>query len=117
MSGADAGTADGGGRRNRQRRTTAADGYGQRRTATDNDGPKEVVRRRRAAVTWMAANGSGGIKMNVGWLLQILFFAWDLPVASFCSACGFARGSRQNKSLTNKIRADLPAGKKRGFQY
>jgi hypothetical protein len=29
---------------------------------------------------------------------------------------GFARGSRQNKSLTNKIRADLPEGKKKGFQ-
>ncbi len=28
-------------------------------------------------------------------------------------ARGLARGSRQNKSLTNKIWADLPAGKKR----
>jgi hypothetical protein len=28
-------------------------------------------------------------------------------------ARGFPRGSRQNKSLTNKIWADLPAGKKK----
>ena len=30
-----------------------------------------------------------------------------------CGVSGFARGSRQNKSLTKTIRADLPAGKKR----
>jgi hypothetical protein len=43
MSGADAGAADGGGRQNRQRQTMAADGYGQRRMATDDGGPKEAV--------------------------------------------------------------------------
>jgi hypothetical protein len=69
MSGADAGTADGGGQQNRGRQTMAVDGYGQRRTATDDGGPKEVVQWQRVAVAWMAANGSGGIKMNVGRLL------------------------------------------------
>ncbi len=83
MSGADAGMADGSGWGNRRRRTAAADGYEQQRMATDNGRPKEAVRRRRVAVAWMAANGSGRIKMNVGWLLRILFFARDLPVASF----------------------------------
>jgi hypothetical protein len=73
MSGADAGVADGGGRQNRRQRTTAADGYGQRRMATDDSGPKEAVHWWRAAVAWMAANGSGGIKMNVERLLRIPF--------------------------------------------
>jgi hypothetical protein len=61
----------------------------------------------------MAANDSGGIKMNVGRLLQILFFCPGFACGILIFARGFARGSRQNKSLTNKIRADLPAGKKK----
>jgi hypothetical protein len=101
MSGANAGTADGGGWQNRWRRTAAADSYRRRQTATDDGGPKEAGQRWRAAVAWMAANGSGGIKMNVGRMLRILFFAQDLPVVSFFFARGFARGSRQ-KHITNK---------------
>jgi hypothetical protein len=51
-------------------------------------------------------NECGAVVMNPffcpGFARGILFFAR-----------GFAHGSRQNKSLTNKIRADLPAGKKK----
>ena len=83
MSGADAGTADNGGRWNRRWWTMVTDGYGQQQMATEDGGSKEAVQWQRAAVAWMAANGSGGIKMNVGQLLRILFFARDLPMASF----------------------------------
>jgi hypothetical protein len=65
----------------------------------------------------MAANGSGRIKMNVGRLLRILFFAQDLPVASFFLPMDLPVAPTKNKSLTNKIWANLPAGKKKGFQY
>jgi hypothetical protein len=51
--------------------------------------------------------------LNVWVVVMNPFFARDLPVAYFFFARGFACGSRQNKSLTNKIWADLPAGKKK----
>ncbi len=111
MLGADAGAADGSGWQNRRWQTTTADSYGRRQTAMDEGGLKEAVQWWRVVVAWMAANGSGGIKINVGRLLRILFFARDLPVASFFFARGFSQSSHQNKSLTNKIQADLPMGK------
>jgi hypothetical protein len=53
-------------------------------------------------------NECGAVVMNP-------FFCPGLARGIFFFARGFARGSRQNKSLTNKIWADLPTGKKKGF--
>jgi hypothetical protein len=55
-------------------------------------------------------------KNECGAVVTNSFFCPGFAHGILFFARGFARGSRQNKSLTNKIRADLPAGKKKGFQ-
>jgi hypothetical protein len=79
----DSGGADGSGWQR-----MAADGSGWQRMAADGSG-------------WhrMASDGSGRIKLKVWGVVKNPFFVRDLPVASFF-ARGFARDSRQNKSLT-----------------
>ncbi len=70
------------------------------------------------AVVWMMALGSGvcTIKINV-WLIvsKCIFLPVGIARSLYFIAREFARGSRQNQSLTKKIRADLPAGKKIRF--
>ncbi len=71
----------------------AADGYGQRQTGGGGlmaEGGGSVDGR----------NGSGGIKMNMGRLLRILFFARDQPVASFF--CRWICPWLLPKQITNK---------------
>ncbi len=68
------------------------------------------------------AEGGGGVdgskwqrrnKNECGVVVTNPFFCPGSAHGILFFARGFARGSRQNKSLANNIRADLLAGKKR----
>jgi hypothetical protein len=70
----------------------------------------------------LTAEGGGGVdgskwqwrnKNEYGVVVSNPFFCPGFACGILFFARGFAHGSRQNKSLTNKIWADLPAGKKR----
>ncbi len=72
------------------------------------------------AVVRMMALGSGvcTIKINV-WLFvsKRIFLPAGIACSLYFFARKFARGSRQNQSLTKKNQADLPTGKKKRFLH
>ena len=56
-------------------------------------------------------------KLIVSGCYESYFFYPFLPAATYLFLPVSTRGSRQNKTLTNKMRLDLPAGRKKRFQY
>ena len=56
-------------------------------------------------------------KLIVSGCYESYFFYPFLPAATYLFLPVSTRGSRQNETLTNKMRVDLPAGRKKRFPY
>ena len=54
-------------------------------------------------------------KLIVSGCYESYFFYPFLPAATYLFLPVSTRGSRQNETLTNKMRVDLPAGRKKRF--